>query len=126
MWAQYVERHLLPVAHLKLETLLRQTGYATMGGERLGVYLTNSLEGETEFQAFPGFIDQEAAGANAIKSQGRVMVMLGNPPYNVASSNQGKWIKGLVADYKRGLGERNIQPLSDDYIKFIRLGQHYL
>jgi len=139
MWAQYVERHLLPrlfgfellmapyaVAHLKLETLLRQTGYATMGGERLGVYLTNSLEGETEFQAFPGFIDQEAAGANAIKSQGRVMVMLGNPPYNVASSNQGKWIKGLVADYKRGLGERNIQPLSDDYIKFIRLGQHYI
>ena len=137
MWAQYVERHLLPrlfgfellmapyaVAHLKLETLLRQTGYATMGGERLGVYLTNSLEGETEFQAFPGFIDQEAAGANAIKSQGRVM--LGNPPYNVASSNQGKWIKGLVADYKRGLGERNIQPLSDDYIKFIRLGQHYI
>ena len=139
MWAQYVERHLLPrlfgfellmapyaVAHLKLETLLRQTGYATMGGERLGVYLTNSLEGETEFQAFPGFIDQEAAGANAIKSQGRVMVMLGNPPYNVASSNQGKWIKGLVADYKRDLGERNIQPLSDDYIKFIRLGQHYI
>ena len=139
MWAQYVERHLLPrlfgfellmapyaVAHLKLETLLRQTGYATMGGERLGVYLTNSLEGETEFQAFPGFIDQEAAGANAIKSQGRVMVMLGNPPYNVASSNQGKWIKGLVADYKRDLGERTINSLSDDYIKFIRLGQHYI
>ena len=139
MWAQYVERHLLPrlfgfellmapyaVAHLKLETLLRQTGYATMGGERLGVYLTNSLEGETEFQAFPSFIDQEAAGANAIKSQGRVMVMLGNPPYNVASSNQGKWIKGLVADYKRDLGERTINALSDDYIKFIRLGQHYI
>ena len=139
MWAQYVERHLLPrllgfellmasyaIAHLKLETLLRQTGYATMGGERLGVYLTNSLEGETEFQAFPGFIDQEAAGANAIKRSGRVMVMLGNPPYNVASSNQSKWIKGLVADYKRDLGERNIQPLSDDYIKFIRLGQHYI
>ena len=138
-WAQYVGAHLLPrlfgfellmapyaVAHLKLETLLRQTGYTTARGPRLGIYLTNSLEGETEFQAFPGFIDQEAAGANAIKSQGRVMVMLGNPPYNVASSNQGKWIKGLVADYKRGLGERNIQPLSDDYIKFIRLGQHYI
>jgi len=138
-WAQYVGAHLLPrlfgfellmapyaVAHLKLETLLRQTGYTTARGPRLGIYLTNSLEGETEFQAFPGFIDQEAAGANAIKRSGRVMVMLGNPPYNVASSNQSKWIKGLVADYKRNLGERTINSLSDDYIKFIRLGQHYI
>ena len=138
-WPQYVGAHLLPrlfgfellmapyaVAHLKLETLLRQTGYTTARGPRLGIYLTNSLEGETEFQAFPGFIDQEAAGANAIKRSGRVMVMLGNPPYNVASSNQSKWIKGLVADYKRNLGERTINSLSDDYIKFIRLGQHYI
>ncbi len=138
-WPQYVGAHLLPrlfgfellmasyaIAHLKLETLLRQTGYTTARGPRLGIYLTNSLEGETEFQAFPGFIDQEAAGANAIKRSGRVMVMLGNPPYNVASSNQSKWIKGLVADYKRNLGERTINSLSDDYIKFIRLGQHYI
>ncbi|MFC2411482.1 MAG: type ISP restriction/modification enzyme [Bacteroides sp.] len=138
-WPQYVGAHLLPrlfgfellmapyaVAHLKLETLLRQTGYTTARGPRLGIYLTNSLEGETEFQAFPGFIDHEAAGANAIKRSGRVMVMLGNPPYNVASSNQSKWIKGLVADYKRNLGERTINSLSDDYIKFIRLGQHYI
>ena len=138
-WPQYVGAHLLPrlfgfellmapyaVAHLKLETLLRQTGYTTARGPRLGIYLTNSLEGETEFQAFPGFIDQEAARANAIKRSGRVLVMLGNPPYNVASSNQSKWIKGLVADYKRNLGERTINSLSDDYIKFIRLGQHYI
>ena len=138
-WPQYVGAHLLPrlfgfellmvpyaVAHLKLETLLRQTGYTTARGPRLGIYLTNSLEGETEFQAFPGFIDQEAAGANAIKRSSRVMVMLGNPPYNVASSNQSKWIKGLVADYKRNLGERTINSLSDDYIKFIRMGQHYI
>jgi len=29
-------------------------------------------------------------------------------------------------DYKKNLNERNIQPLSDDYIKFIRLGHYYV
>lgn len=52
--------------------------------------------------------------------------MIGNPPYSVSSSNNGEWITSLVADYKKNLNERNIQPLSDDYIKFIRLGQHYV
>jgi len=35
-------------------------------------------------------------------------------------------IEKLTADYKRDLNERNIQPLSDDYIKFIRFGQHFI
>ena len=52
--------------------------------------------------------------------------MIGNPPYSVSSQNNGKWITNLVADYKKDLNERNIQPLSDDYIKFIRLGQYYI
>ena len=138
-WPQYVETHLLPrllgfeilmvpyaIAHLKLEMLLRQTGYTAACGQRLGVYLTNALEGSADTERLATFIDREAQEANAIKRSGRVMVMLGNPPYNVASSNQSKWIKGLVADYKRNLGERTINSLSDDYIKFIRLGQHYI
>lgn len=32
----------------------------------------------------------------------------------------------MTADYKKGLNERNIQPLSDDYIKFIRFGQYFI
>jgi len=32
----------------------------------------------------------------------------------------------LLEDYKKDLNERNIQPLSDDYIKFIRLAQYYI
>ena len=138
-WPQYVEAHLLPrllgfeilmapyaIAHLKLELLLGQTGYAAARGQRLGVYLTNALEDTAGVGQFASFIDREAQEANAIKRGGRVMVMLGNPPYNVASSNKGEWIQGLVADYKRDLGERTINSLSDDYIKFIRLGQHYI
>ena len=54
------------------------------------------------------------------------MVVMGNPPYSVSSSNKGEWIQSLLADYKKDLHEKNIQPLSDDYIKFIRYGQHYI
>ncbi|GHU19046.1 hypothetical protein FACS189472_08280 [Alphaproteobacteria bacterium] len=55
-----------------------------------------------------------------------VMVVLGNPPYSVSSSNKSKWITGLLETYKKDLNEKNIQPLSDDYIKFIRFGQHHV
>ena len=54
------------------------------------------------------------------------MCVIGNPSYSVSSSNKSKWIEGLMKDYKKDLNERNIQPLSDDYIKFIRYGQHYI
>ena len=54
------------------------------------------------------------------------MVVIGNPPYSVSSSNKGEWIQSLVGDYKIGLNEKNIQPLSDDYIKFIRFAEHFI
>ncbi|MGI8637365.1 MAG: type ISP restriction/modification enzyme, partial [Segetibacter sp.] len=61
-----------------------------------------------------------------IKRDTPVMCVIGNPPYSVSSSNKSEWIEKLTADYKKDLNERNIQPLSDDYIKFIRFGQHFI
>ncbi len=140
-WNSYVEQHLLPrlngfelmmasytVAHLKLNMVLRETGYTPQSDQRLRVYLTNSLE---EFNAdtgtlFAAAISQEANDASRIKRDCPVMVMMGNPPYSVSSNNNGPWITNLMESYKRDLNERNIQPLSDDYIKFIRLGQEYI
>jgi predicted helicase len=55
-----------------------------------------------------------------------VKVVLGNPPYSVSSSNKSRMINALMTDYKKDLNEKNIQPLSDDYIKFIRFGQHQI
>jgi predicted helicase len=55
-----------------------------------------------------------------------VKVVLGNPPYSVVSSNKGKIITDLLEDYRKNLNEKNIQPLSDDYIKFIRFGQYQI
>ena len=52
-----------------------------------------------------------------------VVVVLGNPPYsNFGMMNKGRWILGLLEDYKKDLHERKLN-LDDDYIKFIRWGQ---
>lgn len=141
IWSSYVEEDLLPrlhgfellmasyaMAHLKLDMLLTETGYEPINPRRLQVYLTNSLEEHHPDTGtlFAGWLSAEANEANAIKRDTPVMVVLGNPPYSVSSSNKGEWIEALVEDYKKELNERNIQPLSDDYIKFIRYGQHYI
>lgn len=141
-WSGYVSEHLIPrlngfellmtsyaMAHLKLDMLLTETGYKPKeNAERLRVYLTNSLE---EYHAdtgtlFANWLSLEANEANHIKRDAPVMVVMGNPPYSVSSSNKSDWILKLIADYKKDLNERNIQPLSDDYIKFIRYGQHFI
>lgn len=140
-WQNYVEEHLLPrlngfefmmapyaVAHLKLDMVLAQTGYKAKQDKRLRIFLTNSLE-ECDHDTgtlFAQWLAQEANEANLVKRDTPVMVMIGNPPYSVSSSNKSVWIQELSETYKKNLNERNIQPLSDDYIKFIRLGHYYV
>lgn len=141
IWSKYVEDHLIPrlngfellmasyaMAHLKLDMLLTETGYRPTKDQRLRVYLTNSLEEyhKDSGTLFANWLSNEANEANHIKRDTPVMVVLGNPPYSVSSTNKGAWIESLVADYKKNLNEKNIQPLSDDYIKFIRYGQHFI
>ena len=140
IWQQYVEQHLLPrlngfeilmasyaVAHIKLDMLLGETGYQHQTDKRLHVYLTNSLEESNNEPRtlFAQWLSREATEANVIKREYPVMVMIGNPPYSIDSSNKGKWILNLIADYKKNLNEKKLN-LDDDFIKFIRLGQHYV
>ncbi|PKP02199.1 MAG: DNA methyltransferase [Bacteroidetes bacterium HGW-Bacteroidetes-9] len=141
IWSNYVETHLLPrlngfellmasyaMAHLKLDLLLKETGYKPTKDQRLRVYLTNSLEEHHPDTGtlFANWLSTEANEANHIKRDTPVMCVIGNPPYSVSSSNKSEWIEKLTTDYKKDLNERNIQPLSDDYIKFIRFGQHFI
>lgn len=139
-WQNYVEEHLLPrlngfefmmapyaVAHLKLDMVLAQTGYKARQDKRLRIFLTNSLE-ECDHDTgtlFAQWLAQEASEANLVKRDTPVMVMIGNPPYSVSSSNKSAWIQGLLDDYKRNLNEKKLN-LDDDYIKFIRLGHYYV
>lgn len=141
IWSNYVENELIPringfellmasyaMAHLKLDLLLSETGYKATRNQRLQIYLTNSLEEHHPDTGtlFASWLSAEANEANHIKRDTPVMCVIGNPPYAVSSSNKSKWIESLTADYKKDLNERNIQPLSDDYIKFIRFGQHFI
>ena len=144
VWNNYVEQDLIPrlngfellmasyaVAHLKLDLLLTETGYVPQkinSNQRFRVFLTNSLEEHHPDTGtlFATWLSNEAQEANYIKRDTPVMVVLGNPPYSVSSSNKSEWIEELMKDYKKDLNERNIQPLSDDYIKFIRYGQHFV
>jgi len=136
-WSDYVENNLLPrvfgfellmapyaVAHMKLGILLQETGYDFAGDQRLGIYLTNTLEEaitQAETLGFARFITEEANAAAEVKRDRPIMVVLGNPPYSVSSANKGDHIERLMDRYKAAVrSERNIQPLSNDYVKFIR------
>lgn len=139
-WSSYVDQDLLPrlhgfellmasyaIAHLKIDMLLSETKYQPTQPKRHQIYLTNSLEEhhpDTD-TIFSGWLSTEANEANAIKRDAPVMVVMGNPPYSVSSNNKGEWIQDLIADYKKNLNEKKIN-LDDDYIKFIRYGQHYI
>jgi hypothetical protein len=142
MWSSYVSQHLLPrlfgfellmapyaVAHLKLGLQLAETGYDFKDNERLGVYLTNTLEEGFEGSKLP-FVEwlvEEATAAGNIKHDFPVMVVLGNPPYSGHSANKGQWITKLIETYKEGCPElkkpAQAKWLSDDYVKFIRFAQ---
>ncbi|MBU4306929.1 MAG: N-6 DNA methylase [Candidatus Aminicenantes bacterium] len=140
MWNDYVSKHLLPrlfgyelmmapyvIAHLKIGIKLAETGYKFESDERARIYLTNALEPPIEQIRMENIIPalaHEAQAVNEIKLKQKFTVVIGNPPYSVSSNNKGLWIKELLADYKQHVkNEKNIQPLSDDYIKFIRFGQ---
>lgn len=141
IWSNYVETHLLPrlngfellmasyaMAHLKLDLLLTETGYKPTTNQRFRVYLTNSLEEHHPDTGtlFANWLSTEANEANHIKRDTPVMCVIGNPPYAVSSTNKNDWIDNLIADYKKELNEKSYNSLSDDYVKFIRYGQHYI
>lgn len=140
IWSNYIENHLIPrlngfellmasyaMAHLKLDLLFTETGFKPTKEQRLRVYLTNSLEEHHPDTGtlFANWLSAEANEANHIKRDTPVMCVIGNPPYAVSSTNKNEWIQNLIADYKKDLNERKIN-LDDDYIKFIRYGQHFI
>ncbi|MFA6601431.1 MAG: type ISP restriction/modification enzyme [Candidatus Paceibacterota bacterium] len=139
----YVENDLLPrlhgfelmmapytIAHLKIAMTLHDHCITGLN-HRLGVYLTNSLEEGVKLEdslfgfGFGQSITDESKAASKIKNETPIMVVVGNPPYSVSSSNKGEWIQELIKDYKKDLGERKIN-LDDDYIKFLRFSEHFI
>ncbi|MGH7799127.1 MAG: N-6 DNA methylase [Thermodesulfobacteriota bacterium] len=112
------------VGHLKMSFLLEELGYRLQEDDRFKLYLTNTLEMEELAQTeLPGMasLSEESHLAGRVKKETPILVILGNPPYSVSSANKSDFIEEEMGLYKEDVrSERNIQPLSDDYIKFIR------
>jgi predicted helicase len=147
IWSNYVNQHLIPrlngfellmasyaMAHLKMDMLLTETGYKANTDQRFRIFLTNSLEEAHPDTGtlFSSWLSDEADQANAVKRDTPVMVIIGNPPYSGESANKGEWIMSLMEDYKKEPGgkeklkERNPKWINDDYVKFLRYGQHFI
>jgi type I restriction-modification system DNA methylase subunit len=131
----YIEEHILPhfhafeilvapytVGHFKVSMVLEDMGYRFRKDERFQFYLTNTLEMKDPKQtSLLTDLTKEAQEAKRIKEKVPILAVLGNPPYSVSSENKSEFIEKLMDDYKEDVrDERNVQPLSDDYIKFIR------
>jgi len=149
IWNAYVANHLLnrifgfellmapyAVAHLKLGMQLQDSGYKFESDQRLGIYLTNTLEEAAKKSdiIFATWVADEANAAAKIKRDDPILVVLGNPPYSGHSANRSRnedgnltFIGGLIEDYKSGCPELHkpaqAKWLQDDYVKFIRFGQ---
>ncbi|WBX74693.1 N-6 DNA methylase [Tenacibaculum pacificus] len=147
IWSNYVSKDLIPrlngfellmasyaMAHLKMDMLLTETGYKPKDGQRFKIFLTNSLEEahKDSNNLFSKWLADEADQANAIKRDAPVMCIIGNPPYSGESSNKSDWIMKLMQDYKKEPGgkiklkEQNSKFINDDYVKFMRFGQHFI
>jgi len=139
-WLQVVKNHIIKdyyafellmapyiIGHLKISLLLENLGYKLENSDRFPLYLTNTLDfSEIEQTTLPyvAGLSEEAQKAMKVKKDVPILAVMGNPPYSVSSSNiikEGSAFNALYESYKEKVRkeERNIQPLSDDYIKFI-------
>lgn len=126
------------IAHLKLSMTLRETGVDDIT-DRLGVYLTNTLEEGVPTQqdllsllGLAGAVSEESQHAADIKTNQPIMVVMGNPPYSGESSNNTPYANSLINKYKYEPGgqsklqERNPKWLNDDYVKFIAFAENMI
>jgi hypothetical protein len=123
------------VAHLQMGLLLQSLDMPLddAKNERAAIYLTNSLTGweppteEAKKQltfAIPEF-KQEKEAADAIKQEKRIIVILGNPPYNGFAGLAVEEERDLTNAYrttKRAPAPQG-QGLNDLYIRFFRMAE---
>jgi Type ISP C-terminal specificity domain/N-6 DNA Methylase len=121
------------ISHLQLGLLLQNLGAPLKedSAERVGVYLTNSLtgweppKGPKQHLIFPE-MEAERDAAERIKHDEKILVIIGNPPYNAFAGVSPAEEEGLVEPYKEGLiSEWGIKKfnLDDLYVRFFRLAE---
>jgi hypothetical protein len=122
------------IAHWQVGNYLAQLGAPldAAHGERAGIYLTNALTGwepvkdpKDKLPLFPELAEERDA-ADHVKQDVRILVVLGNPPYNAFAGTSPTEEAGLVEPYKEGLVEKwGIKKfnLDDLYVRFFRIAE---
>lgn len=130
------------IAHLQLHLLLSELGAEPRAGERPAVFLTNALTGwhpaAQHRLNFPE-LQAERDASQAVKTEARIIVVIGNPPYNRFAGAPIAEELTLVDPYKgiqRDAGGRQVgrselftrwrvrkHLLDDLYIRFFRLAE---
>lgn len=141
------------IAHLQLGLMLRLLGAPLDSNtdERAGIYLTNALTGwepptdpktviedpredtksrkavQAEAQNIPGYpeMTEELLAARKVKREARILVILGNPPYNGYAGIGMEEERDLADAYrttKRAPAPQG-QGLNDLYIRFFRMAE---
>ncbi len=120
----------LVVAHLEVGLSLDQLG-AGRHTQRAGVYLTNALTGwepqTTKPLPFPE-LEQERQQAAKVKQQRRILVVLGNPPYNGFPGVSDNAEERKLTDAYRTVKGADVpkpqgQGLNDLYVRFYRMAE---
>jgi len=127
------------VAHLQLGLMLQREGASLSHekGQRVGVYLTNALtgweppKGPKQRLLYFAELEEERDAAAQIKCEKKILVVLGNPPYNAFAGVSPEEEQGLVGPYKKDLNKRAAEGgwgirkfnLDDLYVRFFRLAE---
>ncbi|MEP7289908.1 MAG: type ISP restriction/modification enzyme [Chloroflexota bacterium] len=121
------------VAHLQLGLLLTlwNAPLSAQKEERASVYLTNALTdwepaaGKPKQTVLKG-LERERDAAGAVKQGHKILVVIGNPPYNAFAGTSPTEEDGLIDSYKAGLiSEWGIKKfnLDDLFVRFFRLAE---
>ncbi|MFX1253629.1 MAG: type ISP restriction/modification enzyme [Promethearchaeota archaeon] len=120
---------LLPTTYLFsymfYRVFLESLGVSIPSSTTLPFYLTNSIEFSLPSKQQVLFKPEKASDPTLqIKLGKEFTVILGNPPYFVSSKKTSGHIEKLMETYKKEVkDEKNIQPLNDDYLKFLRFAE---
>ncbi len=121
----------LVVSHLEIGLALEQMGAGLAPDQRAGVFLTNALTGwephTTKPLPFPE-LEQERRSANEVKQERKILVVLGNPPYNgFPGVSEVDEERKLTDAYRKVSGTDVPKPqgqgLNDLYVRFFRMAE---
>jgi len=112
------------ISHTILTKHLKDKGIKLFQGERLGIYLTNTLDiSQHSISGHLPNLKKEHEKATKIKNEEDILAIVGNPPYfNGKSQSNKSAIDIELCKYKEGINKRKTQT-NNLYMKFIRFAE---